>query len=148
MQQKNILLFLALTFLVLLGWQALTIRLWPPKPRPIAQRGEGPLAPDLNVLWSWKELPVAVQIARLAVACPAAPAGQENVFALAVALAQADPHELRPPAVVAKIPPQPPEPAPVQEPIESIRLGDDSSFLKVDVTNLGAGVRQVVLNTF
>ena len=42
MQQRNFVLFLAMMFLIFMGWMQLKMRLWPPVPAPIEEKIEEP----------------------------------------------------------------------------------------------------------
>jgi YidC/Oxa1 family membrane protein insertase len=155
MQQKNLLLFLVLMLVIFVGWQHLTLKLYPPKHKADAKRSGAAATAAANDLWPWKNLPAPAQaekFARLILAGPPGTLGLGDAYPVDLALALTDRKDLSPPAVAAKPPPPKPPAAPiVEEKVEKVQqftLGDDSSFLKVVLTNKGAAVRQVVLNEF
>ena len=135
-QQKNLILFIILTVLILVGWQQLSSRLWPPRPRPIPEPTTV-LAPEWNSFLA-------------AVAMPGS-GGVEAVGPAAADLAVAD-WSVHPENWLVKSAPEPKkaevkkaEPA---APHYEVQLGDDQSSLKVTATTLGGGIEGVILNHY
>lgn len=143
-QQKNLLLFLFVTFALFMGWQALVNQIWPPPKRPPLEK---PIVLPSDRMWS--SLPGHAQgvIEQASVGVP----GLGNACQLAAQTAIAEwsagqrEHWVRP----EPTPPPPPEPTPPPAPVETITLGDSERFnLQVVLTSKGGGVQSVVLNQF
>jgi YidC/Oxa1 family membrane protein insertase len=149
MQQKNLLLFCVLSFVILIGWSRLQLYLWPPAPKqpPPAVEGDP---------WPWRSLPAAAQgevVGRLwLVPVPPAP-GLESAYRLATAVAVTDSAGERQ-RLVAAYQPKPKEPPPPQPevvaaaPHRKVPLGNPSYHLSAVLTSRGAGVQSLVLNKF
>lgn len=145
-QPKNLLLFIVLTVLILVGWHQLSVRLWPPRSRPTPP-------PEEKSPWVWENLRPREQsevFARLAAAAAPAGAGVDTIGSTATAAAVADWSVHQENRVVKREPEPRPEikkgapPAPHY----AIQMGDDQSSLKVALTTLGGGVESVILNHF
>jgi YidC/Oxa1 family membrane protein insertase len=144
MQQKNFILFLTLSFLILMGWSLLQAWLRPPRTPPEEIATKLPIA-----RWQFGD------VSALALA-PAAPLGMGSALELLTEVARAHPSQ-REPIRFALAPKAEPEPKPKPVQAEVVRpkveprvftLGDESSNLKVRVTSRGAGVQSVILNKF
>jgi YidC/Oxa1 family membrane protein insertase len=147
-QQKNLIVFFILSFLIFVGYSALQSYLNPIKPKPTPKKETDEEA-KVN---PWTDLPpqaIAAQVG-LAVPMPAVPTiGPISQLAAQVEIARwtADkPHFW---ALKTNLPP--PEPV-VQKPKQAprtIELGNDSSYnLHVKLTTRGAGVESIILNKF
>ncbi len=148
MQQKNFILFLTLSCLILMGWSLLQTWLWPTPPRKPPEATTKLSIDSRQFSDVYLRAPGAVAVA------PAAP-GMGSPFQLLTQVALAHPSNRDPIRLVLARQTEPkPKPAeqdtarrPKVEP-RTITLGDDSSNLKVQVTTRGAGVQSVILNKF
>lgn len=143
MQQKNLLVFFALTFLLFIGWSALVNYYWPPPkrkpPRPIEQRI---LLPDARL---WAGLPGLVRPPA------AAGLGAASQLATEVALAEWAAGDRRHWVRVEPVPvpkPRPKEPPIAQEVLPPIEMGAATYKLHVVLTPRGGAVQSVILNQF
>ncbi len=154
MQQKNLIIFCLLSFLVLMVWMPLRYLLFPPVPPP-----PPPLKLPHEQLWAGlpAELmtmtPVGVpgigpalpQVTQLALADWSA--GNREAWFSAWLANKEKPAEQppKPPPAVAE---KPKKPAP-QKPAEKYVLGDDTNFnIRATITTLGGGIQELVLNKF
>src|SRR5437764_10677668 len=130
MQQKNLLLFLVLSFLIFVGWAWLEQKIWPPPPRPAAQTYSVPLPPDPQ-LWGNLYARVPADLA-LAAGVP----GIGTVCQLATDLRLGEPRlrERIRFAMARPEPQRPPAPALAQGPHKEIPLRDDNFNLHVVLT--------------
>lgn len=142
-QQRNILIFFLLMFVIMVGTDQLQRCLYPPKPP----------AKKLPVEWLAADVAAQAQAVLLTPAMPGlgtaarlAAAGQlvgnEHVARLPLIVA--------PPPMVAKKPepPKTPPPAVVRGKHEEVTLGGDGYKLTATLTSRGAGVLEVLLNQF
>ncbi len=153
MQNKNLLLFFAISFLFMVGWSSIVNQIWPRVPHPPkmeSAQGELKLDPRL-----WLGLRVTSQ--SLAVQAPGA-LGAGSAFQLAGEVAIAD-WSVQQQQLLAKKRPEPPRPkqprvetaaAKVEHREATLGDGDENSAfnLKVLLTSKGAAVEGVTLNKF
>lgn len=149
MPQKNVVLFVILSGLTLIGLNLLQRALWPPQPPHHVVK-----LPEAR-LWGALPAQVGAAIGQL----PAAP-GMGAPGSVAAQILLAEWSAGLPPVLATKRkePAPPTERAVAKKPVpivpraphlENITLGDDGRFnLRVSLTTLGAGVQQVVLNRF
>jgi YidC/Oxa1 family membrane protein insertase len=149
MQQKNVVVFVILSSLIIFGWPLVHKWVWPPPPR-------APQQPAVKLpLESRQYADLYLHAPSAVVLAPAVPGVGSALHLLTEAgLAHpATPGPLRL-ALARKAEPKPrptPEAVAARRPkVEprTITLGDDSFNLKVQVTTHGAGVQSVVLNKF
>lgn len=144
-QQLNFILFLVLTFIILVGWMWLQSQLWPPQPKKKTEEQQAkkqvekkaqPKPPE-KLPWPWEDLSATAQsmkAVRLSVS-GAAPLGVlETAFQWKIL-------EL-PPARKKTVPPK------AVAAVKTIQLGDKDYFLNAELTNHGAGVRKLTLTKF
>src|SRR5262245_28936812 len=139
MQQRNVLIFVVLTLLVWVGWQQLTLRLYPPPKKSVAKKTDALPFPAARELWIWNDVPEPAQVARLVAASLPGP-GLESALPITIAVAQTVGLNVPPAAVAAAklVEVEAPEPPPAPEKTQQVVLGDDAFHLKVVLTNLGA----------
>jgi YidC/Oxa1 family membrane protein insertase len=148
MQQRNVVLFVVLSLLILFVGSQLPRWLgWGPQ-RPPKQEPTQKSVPDWEKLSSDDQ--GRILLARLWLA-PASPTrGLDNALGLMTAYLRVARHDW--PAPVAPAPKPPPEPKPSPgdnpNPNHRIALGDESFFIRAILTTKGAGVRQLILNRF
>jgi YidC/Oxa1 family membrane protein insertase len=138
----NVVLFMLLSFLVLISWTRLQNWIWPPLPQPAR-----PVALNLDGR-SWTDL---LSLASGSTLTPAVP-GVGSLSQLATDMAVTRWLEMQRKVELARKAENKPPP-PKVEPLppgkhENITLGGEGFNLKVDVTSKGAGVRSVVLTRF
>ena len=148
MQNKNTILFIVLAMIIIVGWSWLQPKIWPPAKRP---EHESPL-PITHLQWSQ----LGTSTAALALS-PGVP-GLGDAAALAAALGNAQYGGKQADIQLAARRPEPkPKPAPKEAPVvaavpanphKEIVLGDATWNLKVTLTSLGAGARDLTLNYF
>jgi YidC/Oxa1 family membrane protein insertase len=149
-QQKNLLIFFVLSFLIFVGWSALQNYLWPPKAKTPAPKDD---SVEVAKPHPWGDLPPQAIAAQVGLAAPIAGAPvTDPVPQLASQVGVVNWTAERPKFWALKTNLPPPEPVvkkPKQEAPRSIVLGNDSSYnLHVTLTTLGAGVEKVILNDF
>jgi YidC/Oxa1 family membrane protein insertase len=147
-KNKNFILFLFLSFLILVTSMWLQYKLFPPPARPEKKAAPAPAAELPNNPGVWSDLQARTAAMVLSAAVPGGANGFVAAADVAVALHAGE--ERR--ALLAKKPEPKPIP-PKQAPAVLVKhtkpsLGDDTSHLKVRLTSRGAAVLSVVLNRF
>lgn len=148
MQQRNFILFVVLSVLILSGWPLLQNWLWPPPPRKPPEETTKLIVDSRQYSDLYLRAPVAVALA------PVTP-GVGGAFELLTEVALAHPSHRDPIRLALARRPEA-KPKPPQDDVARrvktapriLTLGDDSSNLKVQLTSRGAGVESVVLNKF
>lgn len=152
MQNKNLILFGVLSAAILIGWTFFSYWMWPPKPRPLAERkpeiAKKENSPSVGKVPSKDDLTRASAAAL--VGSGAATTGLDGLARIAeiamMAKANPSPPKVEPvPEITQKPPPAKTKPQPNPE---IIVMGDDSYNLKATLTSAGAGVFRVELTQF
>lgn len=147
-KNKNFILFLILSFLILVTSMWVQYKLFPPPARPEKKPEAAPAVEFPNNPALWSELQARSAALALSAAVPGGASGFVAATDVAVALHAGE--ERR--QLLVKKPEPKPKPA-KEVPVVRVKhteptLGDDASHLKVRLTSRGAGVLRVVLNRF
>jgi YidC/Oxa1 family membrane protein insertase len=145
-QQKNFVLFLTLSLLIMLGWMFLERQIWPPRQPPPAQAPPLKL-PDAKL---WAGLPAELGMPPGAPGVTGTAAQLASQAAVSANWAAARPQLARKPEVPAKPKTERPkrEPLPRVTPILGDRDPTSPYFIQAVLDSRGAGVRSVILNRF
>jgi YidC/Oxa1 family membrane protein insertase len=144
-QQKNFVLFLTLSLLIMVGWMYLERQIWPPRHRP--EEPPPIKLPDANL---WAGLPAQVGQPPGAPGVAGAAAQIASQTAVSANWSAARPQLAKKPEVPAK--PKTERPKREQQPRVTRTLGasDPTSpyFIEAVLDSHGAGVQRVILNRF
>ena len=137
-QHKNLLLFVVLSLLILVGWTAIQNTLWPPPPRKAIDKK---IDEEEAKAHPWTDITPAALAAQVGGMAQPDPAFVWIQLALGnLAASQRDLWALKaatPPAIVAP-----------EQPEKTFVFGTDKSNLRVTLSNRGASVKEIVLLKF